>query len=60
MTIKKTKKQTVGELSSKLIQFNRNKENLVDDVLMYNSVVCDKTEDGAYKVNDQLFFSEPW
>ena len=39
---------------------NRNKENLVDDVLMYNSVVCDKTEDGTYKVKDQLFFSEPW
>ena len=23
---------------------------------MYNSIVCDKTEDGAYKIKDQLFF----
>ena len=38
---------------------NRNKDNLVDDVLTYNSVVCDKTEDGTYKIKEQLFFSEP-
>ena len=31
---------------------NRNKENLVDDVLMYNSVVCEKNEDGVYKIKD--------
>ena len=37
----------------------RNKDNLVDDVLTYNSVVCDKTEDGTYKIKEQLFFSEP-
>ena len=31
---------------------NRNKEDLVDDVLTYNSVLCDKTENGTYKIKD--------
>ena len=30
---------------------NRNEKNLVD-VLTYNSVVCDKTEDGTHKIKD--------
>ena len=38
---------------------NQLKGDLVDNVLTFNSVVCDKDDDGSYHVKDQLFLSGP-
>ena len=38
---------------------NQLKGDLVDNVLTFNSVVCDKDDDGSYQVKDQLFLSGP-
>ena len=38
---------------------NQNKDDLVGKAIMHNSVVCDKTDDGGYRIKDHLFFSDP-
>ena len=38
---------------------NQLKGDLVDNVLTFDSVVCDKDDDGSYQVKDQLFLSGP-
>ena len=39
---------------------NMNKDDFVNKVLIHNSVVCDKDDDGKYHIKEQLFFSDPY
>ena len=43
-----------------VVLIDENEEDLVDDILKYKSVVCDKTEEGASKIKNQIFFAVPW
>ena len=35
------------------------KSDLIDKALLYKSVVCDKADDGGYRMKDRLFLSGP-
>ena len=38
---------------------NQYKSDLIDKALLYKSVVCDKADDGGYRIKDRLFLSGP-
>ena len=60
-TIRKTFRKLIREevFLASLRGKNQNRGDMVDKVILHNSVVCDKSDDGSYHVKDQLFFSDP-
>ena len=60
-TIRKTfRKILQDEVSlASLRGANQVKSDLIDKALLYKSVVCDKADDGGYRIKDRLFLSGP-